>query len=135
MKSIKKRMVFYILMVAIDILVIEAVSQILFFMHKGYFLFQRRPSELFNVRDFSVVTNDARGFTAIPTYTNQNYESLVSWFDSFRLRGWVLSFDSFGFRRGEQTESSSSQSNVVFIGDSVPFGWGVSDNSSLPSQF
>jgi hypothetical protein len=131
----RKHIVFYILIVSIDILAIEVVSQILFFVHKGYFLFQRRPSEVFNVRDFSVVTNDARGFTAIPNYINPNYESWVSWFDSFRFRDWFLSFDSFGFRRGKQTASSSSQSNVVFIGDSVPFGWGVSDNSSLPSQF
>jgi len=60
MKSIRKRIVFYILIVYIDILVIEAVSQILFFAHKGHFLFQQRPSEVFNVRDFSVITSNPR---------------------------------------------------------------------------
>lgn len=135
MKATGKRIAFYVLMVSILILGIEAGSQILFFAHKGYFLFQRRPSEVFNIRDFSVVTHDARGFTAIPNYINQNYASWVSWFNSLKFRGWFLSFDSFGFRRGKQTESSSGQPNIVFIGDSVPFGWGVSDNSSLPSQF
>jgi len=49
--------------------------------------------------------------------------------------GWFLSFDVFGFRRGKQTESSAGQHKIVFIGDSVPFGWGVLDHSSLPSQF
>src|SRR5262245_147521 len=110
-------------MVSIVILGIELGSQILFFVHKGYFLFQRRPSEEFNIRDFLVLTNDARGFTAIPNYINPS------------SGGWFLSFDAFGFRRGKQTTSSSSQPNIVFIGDSVPFGWGVSDHSSLPSQF
>jgi hypothetical protein len=118
-----KRIVFYVLIVSIVILSIEAGSHILFFAHKGYFLFQRRPSEVFNIRDFSVVTNDARGFTATPNYANPNY------------LGWFLSFDAFGFRRGKQTASSSGQPNIVFIGDSVPFGWGVPDNGSLPSQF
>src|SRR5262245_10138216 len=123
MKTAGKRMVFYVLMVSIVILGIEAGSQLLFFVYKGYFLFQRRPSEVFNIRTFSVLTNDARGFTAIPDYANPNY------------LGWFLSFDQSGFRRGKQTESSSGQRNIVFIGDSVPFGWGVPDNSSLPSQF
>jgi hypothetical protein len=123
MKASGKRIAFYVLMVSLVILGIEAGSQILFFAHKGSFLFQRRPSEVFNVRDFIVLTNDARGFTAIPNYTNPSYG------------GWFLSFDSFGFRRGKQTESASGQRHIVFIGDSVPFGWGVSDHSSLPSQF
>src|SRR5262249_45110928 len=125
----------YVLMVFIVILGIEVGSQLLYFAHKGYFLFQRRPNEVFNIRDFSVLTNDARGFTAISNYTNQNYGSQLSSFNSLKFREWFLSFDSFGFRRGKQTESSSSQHNIVFIGDSVPFGWGVSDDSSLPSQF
>jgi hypothetical protein len=123
MKTAGKCMVFYVLMVSSVILGIEAGSQLLFFAYKGYFLFQRRPREVFNIRPFSVLTNDARGFTATPNYTNPNY------------LGWFLSFDQSGFRRGKQTESSSGQRNIVFIGDSVPFGWGVPDNSSLPSQF
>ena len=135
MQTAGKRMVFYVLMVSIVILGIEAGSQILYFAHKGHFLFQRRPGEVFNIREFSVLTNDARGFTAIPNYTNTNYKSQVSSFNSFKFREWFLSFDSFGFRRSKQTESSSGQRNIVFIGDSVPFGWGVSDDSSLPSQF
>src|SRR5262249_52985582 len=60
---------------------------------------------------------------AIPNYTNPSYY------------GWSVSFDAFGFRRGQQTASSSGQPTIVFIGDSVPFGWGVSDKGSLPSQF
>jgi hypothetical protein len=135
MQTAGKRMVFYVLMVSIVILGIEAGSQILYFTHKGHFLFQRRPSEVFNIRDFSVLTNDARGFTAIPNYTNPKYGSQLSSFNSFKFREWFLSFDSFGFRRGKQPESLSGQRTIVFIGDSVPFGWGVSDDSSLPSQF
>jgi hypothetical protein len=135
MRTAGKRMVFYVLMMSIVILGIEVGSQLLYFVHKGYFLFQRRPSEVFNIRDFSVLTNDARGFTAIPNYTNPHYGSQLSSFNSFKFREWFLSFDSFGFRRGKQTESSSGQRNIVFIGDSVPFGWSVSDGSSLPSQF
>ena len=135
MKTARKRMVFYVLMVFIVILGIETGSQILFFAYKGHFLFQRRPSEVFNIRAFSVLTNDARGFTAIPNYADPNYGALFSSSNSFKFRDWFLSFDSFGFRRGKQTDSSSGQHNIVFIGDSVPFGWGVSDHSSLPSQF
>jgi hypothetical protein len=123
MVSIRKRLAFHAIMVFIVILGIEAGAQALFFAHKGFFPVQRRPAEKFNVREFTVVTGDTRGFTGIPHYTNPNYQ------------GWFLSFDSFGFRRGKHTTTSSGQPNIVFIGDSVPFGWGVSDNSSLPSKF
>jgi hypothetical protein len=135
MKAAGKRLVFDVLLVAIVLLGIEAGSHLLFFAHKGYFLFQQRPSEVFNLRDFAVVTHDARGFTAIPNYTNKNYRSVVSGFDAFRPLDWFLSFDAFGFRGGKQTASAAGQPQVVFIGDSVPFGWGVSDHGSLPSQF
>ena len=118
-----KRIAFYVLLMCIVILSVEAASQLLFFARDGYFLFQRGPHEIYNVRDFSVVTTDARGFTAIPNYTNPRYY------------GWSVSFDAFGFRRGTQTARSSGQPTIVFIGDSVPFGWGVSDKGSLPSLF
>jgi hypothetical protein len=134
-KVIGKRLAFYVLRMSIVIFSIEVGSQILFFAHKGYFLFQRRPSEVFNIRDFTVVTNDARGFTAIPGYVNPNYKSWISGFDAFKLQDMFISFDAFGFRRGKQTARSSGQPNIVFIGDSVPFGWGVPDDDSLPSQF
>ncbi len=58
MKTARKRMVFYVLMVFIVTLGIEAGSQILFFAYKGHFLFQRRPNEVFNIRAFSVLTNE-----------------------------------------------------------------------------
>jgi hypothetical protein len=119
----RKRLAFHLIMVFVVILSIEAGAQVIFFAYKGFFPVQRRPAEKFNVREFTVVTSDARGFTGIPHYTNPNYQ------------GWFLSFDSFGFRRGKHTTSSSGQPNIVFIGDSVPFGWGVSDISSLPSKF
>ena len=135
MKAAGKRLAFSVLLVFIVLLGIEAGSHLLFFVHKGHFLFQQRPSEVFNIRDFSVITNDARGFTAIPNYVNKNYQSRVSGFDAFRVKDWFLSFDAFGFRRGQQTVSASDQPHIVFLGDSVPFGWGVSDHESLPSQF
>ena len=123
-----KRIAFSVLAMLLVILTIEAGSQLIFSARNGYFLFQREPREIFNIRHFHVLTNDARGFSAIPGFTNPNYKTGNS-------TGWFLSFDAFGFRNGKQTASASGQPNIVFIGDSTPFGWGVSDNGSLPSQF
>jgi hypothetical protein len=122
MHTAGKRLVFSVLMASLVLLGIEAGSQLLFFAYKGAFLFQRRPSEVFNIRAFSVLTNDARGFTAIPNYVNNDY------------LGWFLSFDASGFRRGPHTDRALGPRTIVFLGDSVPFGWGVPDHSALPSQ-
>jgi hypothetical protein len=65
--------VFYALMVSMVIFGIEASCHILFFAYKGSFLFSSGAAEVFNIRDFSVLTNDERGFTASPNYANKNY--------------------------------------------------------------
>jgi hypothetical protein len=44
-----------------------------------------------------------------------------------------MSIDAYGSRRGAQSTSPDC-SSIVFIGDSVPFGWSVPDRASMPSK-
>lgn len=44
-----------------------------------------------------------------------------------------IQFDDYGFRAGHNTPSKT-QANVVFLGDSVPFGFGSLPQDSIPSR-
>lgn len=80
-----------------------------------------RPAEQFNIRTFTEIVPDARGVTMKANYLDTNYGP------------WEISTDSHRFRRGTHVTDSNGN-NVIFIGDSVPFGWGVADKASLPSK-
>jgi hypothetical protein len=77
--------------------------------------------ERFNVRAFARLVHDARHVTTIPNFADPNYE------------GFGISIDEWGFRRGTHATDPNCP-NVVFIGDSVPFGWGVPDTATMPSK-
>jgi hypothetical protein len=97
---------------------VEAMSQLLFVARYGNFPW---AVERFNVRAFTQLVYDARHVTTIPNFTDPNYG------------GFGISIDAWGFRRGTHTTDTNCP-NVVFIGDSVPFGWGVPDTATMPSK-
>jgi hypothetical protein len=118
-----KRLVLAGLLLNLMLLGVELGSQLIWRVAKGQWVLQQRRQEQFNVRDFTVLTDDARGFTAQPEYANPDYH------------GWRLSFDRWGFRQGAHVPLLRQLPLIVFLGDSVPFGFGVNDEQTLPSQF
>src|SRR5258708_3631051 len=96
-------------------------------MHLYALLLEGKPAwdlipEQFNVRGFTKRVSDPRCVTMIPSGTWQS-----------PTENWELTTDKYGFRSGSRVVGTNKR-NIVFIGDSVPFGWGVSTKDSVPSQ-
>ncbi|MDH4028120.1 MAG: SGNH/GDSL hydrolase family protein, partial [Nitrospirota bacterium] len=77
------------------------------------------PREEFNFKEFTYFTDDERYVSMKRNYKNEDYQ------------GWSIFTDEYGFRSGKQKLSETA--NIVFLGDSVPFGWGVDAEGSVPS--
>jgi hypothetical protein len=99
---------------------VEATAQFLYRIRYGQFVWR---TENFRVRDFHRVVSDARHVTTLPNFSDPNYFGV----------GRSLSIDAYGFRSGAQSTNPDCPS-IIFIGDSVPFGWFVSDRRSMPSK-
>jgi len=116
-----KRMVFFLSLTCISVLVCEVGLHGLYLLTKGRFIWAR---EQFIVRDFTQRVNDERYITGKPRYRNASYTDGTA--------PWQIELDSHGFRMGLNT-LSEEHANVVFIGDSVPFGYGVNNSDTVPS--
>jgi hypothetical protein len=97
------------------IILLDLGLQSIYFIKKGHLTF---TSLKFSVRGFTYLVDDERGVTVKPNYV-----------DLDDLDFQILT-DSHGFRKGKN--KISKDHNIVFIGDSVPFGWGVNVESSVP---
>lgn len=109
---------FFVLLIFLgSILLIEIGLQTIYYVYRG------RPTwkatEIFNYSEFTYPTNDERYVSIKPNYITGN------------SNGWSISTDNYGFRIGKQKPSNVS--NIVFLGDSVPFGYGVDSEDSVPS--
>lgn len=102
------------------LLSVEVTAQFLYRARYGHFVWSE-GTENFQVRSFTRLVADARHVTTVPNFSDPKYG------------GFGISTDAYGFRRGAQTSNPDCPS-VVFIGDSVPFGWGSSDLASMPSK-
>jgi hypothetical protein len=103
-------------------LIADAAVQIAYRQLKGFYTWN--TVEHFRVRDITIRTNDTRYVTGKPNFSieNQRAEGIQ----------WNVKLDEHGFRKGPY-ESSRSVPNIVFLGDSVPFGWGVKDDQTVAS--
>jgi GDSL-like lipase/acylhydrolase family protein len=72
--------------------------------------------------------DDGRVATLVP-----NYHAILTDDDYPANEPWSVTIDRNGFR-GHPEHYEGKQAAVAFIGDSVPFGWGVPDHSSVPWQ-
>ena len=115
-----KKTVFFVMICLFVLIAVEIIAQFLFLARYGKFVWSQ-GTESFNVRSFTRAVADPRHVTTIPNFSDSKYER------------YGISTDAWGFRRGTQTTILDCQS-VVFIGDSVPFGWGVPDRASMPSK-
>jgi hypothetical protein len=98
------KVIFFVITLLIVFASVEVTAQILYRIRYGQFVWWEE-TETFNVRSFTRLVADARHVTTISNFS-----------------GDYISTDAYGFRRGVQTANPDCPS-VVFIGDSVPFGW------------
>lgn len=122
-------MLFYLIMVLFTMSVTELFAHLLYVVWQGEFLWETyehkivEAQEVFSVRDFIYPVTDERFFAIKADYVYQ-YPNLK----------WSVTFDNHGFRVGSY-EYSQARENIIFLGDSVPFGWGLDDTQTVPSQF
>jgi hypothetical protein len=116
-----KRAGFLIILVCIVCFACEVGLHTLYVVVKGRFVWER---EEFRVRDFTQRVDDDRYITGKANYRNAGYTEGTS--------PWEVELDSHGFRAGFNMLAEQGQ-NIVFIGDSVPFGYGVDSSDTVPS--
>ena len=102
------------------LLSVEVIAQFAFLVRYGTFVWLP-GTEVFHLRSFRRAVADARHFTMIPNFSDPKAD------------GHGIATDAYGFRRGTHATRPDCPS-VVFIGDSVPFGFGGSDRASMPSK-
>jgi len=82
----------------------------------------------FSLQRMARLADDGRVATLIP-----NYHAVLT-DDDYPANGpWPVTIDRNGFRN-DPAHYEGKKAIVAFIGDSVPFGWGVADDHSVPSQ-
>lgn len=109
----------------------ELVAQVGFHLLPGSSPLRRLtyPSR-FSLHRVTRLTNDHRVATLIPGYRGDFPVD-----EEFPAKGrWHVEIDENGFRGRKDTYEGRRQV-IAFIGDSVPFGWGVSDEATVPSRF
>jgi len=96
----------------------------------SYIFLKFDSTELFQIRNFTEKTNDKRIFTLKKNFSeniNKKWSVISS---NERLR--ISKYD-------DKTSNYLSESNldekILFLGDSVPFGWGVNVEESFPYLF
>lgn len=78
------------------------------------------------MRDFIYPVTDERFFTL-----KENYAYTTS--KTRSPETWSLETDERGFRVGPSY--TPDQKNIVFLGDSVPFGWDLANDETVPAKF
>ena len=121
-----KATLYYLLMLLVILAAVELINQVLFFALHGQPVWSWAKVEQFNIRSFTRPVNDARFVTMKPNVSTKIDEG-------WGIRPWSLSTDMWGFRKGTHSTKPDCM-NIVFLGASVPFGWGVPDTASLPSK-
>ncbi|MDD5751753.1 MAG: hypothetical protein PHS73_04520 [Candidatus Peribacteraceae bacterium] len=101
------------------LLVTDAGGHIIYRVRDGRWLWQQNPVEVFSIRTFTEFVPDDRVIT--------NRKAIVS-------QEYGYAFDQNRFRVALNDYSQESP-NIVFLGDSVPFGWAVVLEEILPSHF
>ncbi len=127
--SSKKKFLFYLILIILTLVLTEATAQALYRIGYDQFVWETnkgnftRAEEVFSVRDFIRLVDDRRYYVPKKNYRYVHPGSQT-----------VFTFDENGFREGLHTYSVD-KNNIVFLGDSVPFGWKINDDQTLPSKF
>jgi hypothetical protein len=119
-----KKTSFFLIWLLLSILFVELSGQMLYRVLKGKFMwkdYNQYDLSVFNIRPFTEFVEDDRLVT-----NKKNF--------STKIYGWEVKTDAYGFRVGTN-EYSKKNFNIIFLGDSVPFGWGGSGEQNVPSKF
>ena len=92
----------------------------------------KQERETFNIRGFSKLTDDERFATMIPSITWGRPTEWQVVTNPQRLRIDPRNRQLYGDLCTQAFNYLSCNESVLFIGDSVPFGWGVNAEHSLP---
>jgi hypothetical protein len=113
-----KKAILYAALVVFVLLSVEATAQLMYWVR---YVWLSEGTESFQVRSFTRLVADARHVTTIPNFSSPKDDE------------WGISTDACGFRGGAPMTGPDCPS-VAFIGDSVPFGYGVPDRASMSSK-
>ena len=113
-----KRIIFSLL---IFILFVEFIS---------FFLNKFDNTEIFKTRIFTDKTNDGRIFTL-----KKNLNHTQTEINENKKNNWKIFTSDERVRIGKNKKSNDQRDTFLFLGDSVPFGWGVNYENSLPFYF
>ena len=116
-RSIKK----FIFLIIFSIFLIESVAIGLSFFDN---------TEMFNIRLFTEKTGDDRLYTL-----KKNFFSKETEIDGIKKKDWEIYTSEDRFRIGKNSKINMKKDKFIFIGDSVPFGWGLNYNETLPFFF
>ena len=122
----KSKLLKYTAILVITFFLIEFIS---------YIFLKFDSTELFNIRNYIEKTNDKRYFTfkrnhsseEINPYTKKNWSIISS---NERLR--ITKYDN---KITHYLTEDNFEEKILFLGDSIPFGWGVNAEDSLPYIF
>ena len=110
------------------------ISAIIFFIFLleivAYSLSKFDNTEIFNIRSFTEKTNDKRLYTL-----KKNFFSKETELDGINKKDWEIYTSENGFRIGKNNNIKLEKDKFIFIGDSVPFGWGLNHDQTLPFFF
>ena len=121
MKRHSKTTVFTALTLVLSVALVELGGHTFYRLKHGSFLWQDSPRR-FNIRPFTEFTPDERGVT--------NRKNFIAQTENGK---WVA-LDENRFRKGPN-QYFHDKDNIVFLGDSVPFGWNAGDADTVPAKF
>ena len=101
----------------------------------SFFLLKFDHTELFSVRNYTEKTNDKRIFTIKKNFytTKINHSTNKKWsIISSKERLRISEYDD---NTSNYLSKNNLQEKILFLGDSVPFGFGVNAKNSLPYLF
>jgi len=104
---------------------------------KGVWVWEvSKEHDIFNIRAFTELVDDDRLVTNKKGFSCSVSKNRV-YLGTPRYEketAWAVETDPNGFRKGTN-EYFIDKANFVFLGDSVPFGWGVDGDKNVPSKF
>ena len=117
--KLKTKIINLIISLFIFVFVIELIS---------FSLNKLDNTKLFRIRVFNEITNDKRVFTL-----KKNISHIEKRIETDN-KSWELYTSAKGIRVGKN-HKIRNKNDFLFLGDSVPFGWGVNYENSVPSYF
>lgn len=123
----RKTVIFTLICLVLAIAFIELSGHVFYRIIKKEFVWEdfAKKDNTFNIRDFTELVEDDR------LVTNRKNYHVIQKKDNIT---WTINTDANGFRCGANSYFKEKD-NIVFLGDSVPFGYGVNAEESIPSIF